>query len=89
MSAGIGRTQRNGFTVNDLTGHDLDSREATFTKAQLLWTPSTAWEARLIVNGEWARDGDYALYVLGSLRANPFHAARDFEGKTVRSSEPP
>jgi hypothetical protein len=46
LSAGIGRTQRNGFTVNDITGNDLDSREATFSKRQLLWTPSSAWEAR-------------------------------------------
>jgi len=84
VSVGFGRQQRNGFTVNDITGNDLDSREANFGKAQLLWTPSPTWETRLILNGEWADDGDYALYDLGSLRANPFHAARDFEGKTER-----
>ena len=34
--------------------------------------------------GERARDGDYALNDLGALRANPFHASRDFEGFTHR-----
>ena len=32
----FGHSQRDGFTVNDITGHDLDSRDATFGKAQLL-----------------------------------------------------
>ena len=35
-------------------------------------------------SGERARDGDYALNDLGSLRARPFHAARDVEGFTHR-----
>ena len=34
----------------------------------------------MIVTGERARDGDYGLNDVGALRANPFHAARDFEG---------
>ena len=76
--------QRDGFTVNDLTGHDLDSREAFSAKGQVLWTPTKNWETRLILNGERARDGDYALSDLGGLRANPFHTARDFEGHTNR-----
>ena len=33
---------------------------------------------------ERARDGDYALNDLAALRANPFHAARDYEGFTHR-----
>ena len=80
----VGHAARSGFTVNDITGNDLDSRSATFGKAQLLWTPSRLWETRVIVSGERARDGDYALNDLGSLRSNPFHAARDFEGHTHR-----
>jgi iron complex outermembrane receptor protein len=79
-----GRSVRDGFTVNDITGNDIDSRSATFGKAQLLWTPSQVWQARVIVSGERARDGDYALHDLDSLRRNPFHAARDFEGRTYR-----
>ncbi len=79
-----GHRQRDGFTVNDLTGHALDSRSADFGKAQVLWVPAPTWEARLIVHGERARDGDYALNDLGLLRSNPFHVARDFEGRTDR-----
>ena len=80
----IGHSQRDGFTTNDLTGHDLDFRNATFGKAQLLLTPTANWEARLIYTGERARDGDYALNDLASLRQNPFHSSRDFEGHTDR-----
>ena len=80
----LGHSSRDGFTVNDMTGNDLDSRSALFSKTQLLWTPASNWEARAIVTTERARDGDYALNDLDALRANPFHAARDFEGYTNR-----
>jgi iron complex outermembrane recepter protein len=43
-----------------------------------------SFETRVIVSGERARDGDYALNDLGTLRSRPFHAARDFEGHTYR-----
>src|SRR3954454_7444341 len=80
----IGPSQRDGFTTNDVTGRDLDFRDATFGKAQLLVTPTAQWEARLIYTGERARDGDYALMDLGALRQTPLHAQRDFEGHTNR-----
>ncbi len=80
----FGHSARDGFTVNDVTGNDLDSRSATFGKAQLLWTPSKLWETRVIVSGERARDGDYALGDLEAVRDNPFHVAHDFEGHTDR-----
>jgi iron complex outermembrane recepter protein len=80
----IGHSQRDGFTKNDVTGHDIDFRNGTFGKAQLLLTPTPSWEARLIYTGERARDGDYALNDLGELRQNPFHTSRDFEGHTDR-----
>jgi iron complex outermembrane receptor protein len=76
--------RRDGFTRNDVTGADLDRRSAFSGKGQLHWAPSGSWEARLIVTGERARDGDYALNDLGALRETPFHAARDFEGHTDR-----
>jgi iron complex outermembrane receptor protein len=79
-----GYSTREGFTKNDVSGNDLDSRSAAFAKTQLLWTPSTNWETRFIFSGERARDGDYALNDLGALRANPFHVSRDFEGHTHR-----
>lgn len=80
----IGHSQREGFTTNDVTGHDLDSRDATFGKAQLLLTPTASWEARFIYTGERARDGDYALNDLAALRARPWHTSRDVEGHTDR-----
>ncbi len=76
--------RRDGFTTNELTGNDLDSREAFSGKAQLLWTPAAEWETRVIVTGERARDGDYALSDLAALRATPFRTARDYEGYTHR-----
>ena len=51
---------------------------------QLLFTPTSSWDARLIVNAERARDGDYALQDLAALRQNPFHSSRNFEGFTRR-----
>ncbi len=78
-------TSRNGFTVNSVTGDDLDSRSSFSGKGQLLWKPAQQWEARVIVSGERARDGDYALNDLAALRATPFTAARDFEGFTHRN----
>ena len=59
-------------------------RAASYGKAQLWWVPTSEWETRVIVTGERARDGDYALNDLAALRQNPFHAARDFEGFTNR-----
>jgi iron complex outermembrane receptor protein len=84
VGASLGYAQRDGFTRNAVTGHDLDSRSAFSGKAQIMWTPTSIWEARLIVNGERARDGDYALSDLAGLRANPLVTARDFEGHTNR-----
>jgi iron complex outermembrane receptor protein len=85
----IGHSQRDGFTTNDVTGHDVDSRDATFGKAQFLFVPGHNWETRFIYTGERARDGDYALNDLGTdqvpgLRQRPFHTSRDFEGHTDR-----
>ena len=84
LGVALGYSARDGFTRNDVTGNDLDFRSALFTKGQLLWTPSANWEARLILTGERARDGDYALSDLGALRTQPFHASHDYEGFTHR-----
>ena len=80
----FGHSARDGFTDNDVTGNDIDSRSATFGKAQALWTPSKLWETRVIASGERARDGDYALGDLDAVREDPFHVAHDFEGRTDR-----
>ncbi|MCX8090977.1 MAG: TonB-dependent receptor [Verrucomicrobiae bacterium] len=83
-SVGAGWSSREGYTENDVTGHDLDSREAFFGKGQLLWQPYERCELRLLLSGERARDGDYALGDLAAIRARPHHVARDFEGHTTR-----
>ena len=84
MGVSLQYGRRDGYTVNDLTGNDLDSRSAFAGKGQLLWTPMRSWETRVIVSGERDRDGDYALSDLGGLRQNPYHTARDYEGFTHR-----
>lgn len=83
ISVSLGHGERDGFTTNNVSGNDLDYRSGTSGKAQLLWVPGD-WEARLIVSGERARDGDYALNDLASLRSTPRVASRDFEGRTDR-----
>ena len=80
MGVSLQYGRRDGYTVNDLTGNDLDSRSAFAGKGQLLWTPMRSWETRVIINGERDRDGDYALSDLGGLRQNPYHTARDYRG---------
>lgn len=84
IGASVSHGQRDGFTENALTSNDLDYREATSGKAQLFWTPAANWEARVIVTGERARDGDYALSDLAGLRVDRYTTARDFEGNTDR-----
>jgi iron complex outermembrane receptor protein len=85
FGASAGHAQRDGFTVNRVTGNDIDSRSADFGKAQLSITPSSRWETRVIVSGERAEDGDYALNDLAAVRANPYVIERDFEGFTHRN----
>jgi iron complex outermembrane receptor protein len=84
IGASISRVERDGFTTNAVTGNDVDFRSVTSAKAQLLWVPADDWETRLIVSGERARDGDYALNDLEALRQDAFTVARDFEGHTHR-----
>jgi iron complex outermembrane receptor protein len=84
VSVAAGRQQREGYTTNAITGNDLDFRDGTFAKAQVLLTPTRNWEARVIYSHERNRDGDYALGDLGAIRQNPFQVARNFEGFTSR-----
>jgi len=79
-----GRQQRDGYTVNAVTGNDLDFRDGTFAKAQFLLLPNANWETRVIYAHERNRDGDYALGDLDIIRVTPHRVARDFEGFTNR-----
>src|SRR4029079_14085776 len=72
------------YTTNVVTGHTLDDRSGFSARGQVLWKPAPTFETRVIISGERARDGDFALSDLGGLRTNPFQAARDFEGFTER-----
>ena len=83
-SLAAGYTGRDGYSVNDVTGHDLDSRSAGFGKAQLVFRPQGPWQAKLIAAVEDAHDGDFALQDLAQLRANPHHVRHNFEGFTQR-----
>jgi iron complex outermembrane receptor protein len=80
----VAEMDRDGFTVNSVTGNEIDYRSAFSSKAQLLWVPNAAWEGRVIFTSERARDGDYALNDVAVLREDPFTAARDFEGTADR-----
>ena len=84
VSFAAGRQEREGYTVNRITGNDLDFRAGTFAKAQVLLTPNANWQARLIYSHERNRDGDYALGDLNAIRATPFLVSRNFEGFTNR-----
>jgi iron complex outermembrane receptor protein len=83
-SGAFSYANRDGFTINTVTGDDLDYRSAFTVKGQLQWNSGEAWDARVIVTGEHARDGDYGLQDLATLRANPFESSRNFEGHTDR-----
>jgi iron complex outermembrane recepter protein len=84
ISVAAGTQRRDGYTVNAITGNDLDSRDGTFAKAQLLVLPNANWEGRFIYAHERNRDGDYALGDLDAIRLTPYRVARDFEGFTNR-----
>ena len=85
VSFAAGKQQRDGYTENTVTGNDVDYRDGTFTKAQLLFLPNANWETRVIHAYERNRDGDYALGDLSAIRQNPFRVTRDFEGFTNRN----
>jgi iron complex outermembrane receptor protein len=80
-----GYSSRDGYTVNDFTGRDLDSREAGFGKIQLFFKATDRLKIRFIYSGEHDNDGDYALGDLDYIRVNPNHVSRDFAGFNHRS----
>jgi iron complex outermembrane receptor protein len=84
LGFGFGRQQRDGYATNTVTGNDVDYREGTFAKVQLLVAPAQNWEARVVVASERDRDGDYALTDLAAARTTPFQVMRDYEGFTNR-----
>lgn len=83
-SFSAGYSRRDGFTENDITGNSVDNRDAWFGRAQIMWPEQGAWSFRFSVSGEADRDGDYTLYDLASIRAQPYHISRDYEGGSDR-----
>ncbi len=84
IGVAAGTQRRDGYTVNATSGNDLDWRDGTFAKAQVLFLPTANWEGRFIYAHERNRDGDYALGDLDAIRSTPYRVARDFEGFTNR-----
>ena len=80
VSAHLGYSSRDGYTLNDITDHRLDGRDALFGDAQILFPHVGLWSLRLSVTAEHDHDGDYGLGDLAALRANPWHVAQNFEG---------
>jgi iron complex outermembrane receptor protein len=85
VGVGLGYSRRDGFTIDKNTRNDVDTRSAFSAKGQVLWTPADNWEARAILSGERARDGDYALNDLDAVRSVPYLVSRDLEGFTWRT----
>ena len=76
--------RRDGYTINDFTGNDVDTRNTFFGQGQLLWTPDERNEIRFSIYGERTRDGGFVLSDLEGLRARPLRIQQDFEGVTER-----
>ena len=66
----VGRSERDGFTTNALTGATSTIGRGRSSRRRCCSRRAADWEARVIVSGERARDGDYALNDLGALRSS-------------------
>jgi iron complex outermembrane receptor protein len=84
LGGDVRHTQRDGYTKNDFTGNDVDSRDDWFGRGQALWAPDEENDVRFVVHGERARDGGFVLSELNGLRARPHHINQDFEGDVDR-----
>jgi len=76
--------RRDGFTDNTFTGNDVDYRESTFARGQVMWAPDDRNTVRFVLYGEGTRDGGFVLSDVATLRNNPFRINQDFEGRTER-----
>lgn len=79
-----GWAARDGYSINEVTGNDVDSREAWFGRGQMLWKPTADTEVLFTMYAEQDRDGDYALFDLESIRQRPYRIQRDYQGSTQR-----
>ncbi len=77
-------SRRDGYSKNDVTGNDIDSRNAFYGRAEGLYLLDEDSEVRFSITGERARDGGFALAPLDSLRDRPHRVAVDYEGDVDR-----
>ena len=71
LGLAAGYSARDGYLTSSFDGRGINSREADFGKAQLLYKLGDHAEFRLILSGEHDGDGDYAIGDLAFIRANP------------------
>lgn len=86
VSVSGGYETRDGYHVNQVTGHDVDTRSSRFGKVRFLLQPTEDLTMRLTVSGESSHDGDYGLNDLAALRLRPYIVNRDFEGSLERDA---
>ena len=84
ISVALMQSSREGFTENDLTGNDVDDRDAFFGRIRTLFRLADTTDLILAVHGERARDGGFVLGELIGLNTRPHHIAQDFEGESER-----
>ncbi len=77
-------SSRDGFTKNDFTGNRIDERNSVFGRGQLVFTPNDRDAFRLVLYGEGADDGPFALNDIRALRQRPHRVNQDFEGENTR-----
>ncbi len=88
-------SERDGYTVNEFTGNEVDDRDGSFGRARVLWNPSADSELDFSIFGEHSRDGGFALsfledttlpgvFSVTGLKNNPHHINQDFEGRAER-----
>ncbi|MEZ4265746.1 MAG: TonB-dependent receptor [Myxococcota bacterium] len=76
--------QRDGYSENTVTGHDVDFRRSGFLRLSLAWHPTALWDVDVSAHGELSRDGGFALADLDALEETPHTVSQDFEGRTKR-----
>ena len=84
FQASGGFFSRDGYNVNLFDGNRIDNKNHLFGRFELRYTPTDRWDIRLTYNNERDHDGDYAIYNLASLYADPHRVDHNFPGFSHR-----
>jgi len=84
FSIGGSLTERDGYTDNIVTGNDVDYKDGSFFRGQLIFLPTESWKIRVSAHTQDDDDGGFILYDVNQLRANPHQIAYDYEVGTTR-----